>query len=290
MAAGDLITLDWQQEYNGLLLGDGTTFELIEGSNWFGWPAVTSSTVNRMGAHGGIPGRHSLPAKTFAATWDIKASDEATFKARRQAFSSAFAVRTEATDEQPFVFRVEDTLYQIKCRPIDQSIPLNNDFARLYTVAAVRFEASWPLVQSLLEKSVTLNIATTTAGLTFPLVFPLVFGAGTGGSASVVNVGTAPSPWRATISGDTPNPKITHVESGKFIEFSGLTVAAGDLLEIDSFNKTVLLNGVSSRRSYMTAASSWFELRSGTNTIQFSSGGATTGQLTFYWRDSYWGA
>ena len=288
MAAGDQILYDWQQEYNGLLLGDKTNFELVSGDKLMGSPTARSGTIASFGRHGGVPGRHLLPLRDFFLKWDIKAQDEDTFRTRRQLLGAAFAIRTEPEDELPLVFSLENRIYRINCRPIDNYIPLNMDFANFYTEAAIRFEAAWPFIESNSLGSATLSIATTTEGLQFPATFPLVFGAGTGGSASVVNNGNAPAPWVATISGDTPNPRITHVESGKFIEFVGLTIVAGDVLTLDSKNKSVLLNGTASRRSYMTAASRWFDLQPGSNTIQFSSGGITTGQLTFTWRDTYW--
>jgi phage-related protein len=162
-------------------------------------------------------------------------------------------------------------------------------FSLRYGKTDVRFEATDPWIYSNTEKSVTASPGTTTGGLHFPLDFPLVFGVGSsGGSGSATNAGTAPAPWTATITGSTPNPKITHVESGKWLELSGLTVEVGQTLEFDSKQRSILLNGTASRRGLLTPASTWFALQPGSNTIQFSSGGVTTGQLTFKWRDTYW--
>jgi hypothetical protein len=292
MAAGDLITEDYQYEYKGLLLGAYTPFELQQMSGLTSLPNVRTGSVDRFGQHGGVPGRHYEAIRTVAATWDIfDGNDPEAFAARREELQEAFAVISDPTNVQPFVWKHPGReKRRIYCRPVDRTTPLDREFSFLYGSVAVRLEATDPFVYSNDEKVASgITPGETTGGLSFPLTFPLVFGAGSsGGSASVHNGGTADAPWTATITGETPNPKITHVESGAFLEFTGLNIVAGDTLEIDAFNRTILYNGVASRRGFLTSASNWFWLQPGSNTIQFSSGGITTGSLTFRWRDTYW--
>jgi hypothetical protein len=290
MAAGDLIYQDWQQEYNGLLLGADSGYELISASEFLGYPNARTGTLPRFAAHGAVAGKHTLPEKNFTVKWDIFASSSADFETKRRDVERAFAVRTLPTDIIPLIYQIDGKKRMIDCRPLRLSLPLDLDTALGYTEWAVHFEAADPFAVSYEEYSSNFTVGTTTSGLAFPLVFPLIFGAGTGNSASIENDGTAPATWRAEITGSTPNPKIIHLESGNFIELVGFTVAPGDVLEIDSKNKTILLNGTASRRSFMTNASRWFDLQPGANTIQFSSGGVTTGSLTIYWRDTYWSA
>jgi len=292
MAVGDLITQDFQYEYKNLLLGAFTPFELQQMTGLASLPGIRSGSVDRFGQHGGVAGRHYQSIRTVAATFDIyDGLDDTEFVARRDELQEAFAVVEDPAEVEPFVWqhpgRGKMRLY---CRPVDRTTPTDRAFSFRYGVVSVRLEATDVYIYSNTEKSSGgISPGATTGGLTFPLTFPLVFGSGgSGGSASVQNSGTAPAPWTAFITGETPNPKITHLESGRFLELTGLTVSAGDTLEFDSKSRTILYNGTASRRGFLTAASSWFWLQPGSNTIQFSSGGVTTGQLTFNWRDTYW--
>lgn len=291
MAAGDLIVEDFQYEYNGLLLGAYTPFELQSMSGLASLPNVRTGSVDRFGQHGGVAGRHYQGIRTIAATWDIyDGLDEIQFAQRRNELQEAFAVISDPEGNLPFVWQHpgRDKL-RVYCRPVDRTTPTDREFSFLLGSVSVRLECTDVWVYSNTEKSLIASPGETTGGLSFPLTFPLVFGAGSsGGSEQAQNNGTAPAPWRAVITGDTPNPKITHVESGKFLEFTGLTVAGGDTLHIDSKNRTILYNNTASRRGFLTPASSWFWLEPGSNTIQFSSGGITTGKLNFFWRDTYW--
>lgn len=288
MAAGDLITEDFQYEYNGLLLGAHTPFELQQMSGLGGLPNVRSGSVERFGHHGGVGGRHYLSARTIVATWDIFDGDD--FALRRKELQEAFAVITDPAGDLPFVWKHPgQPKLRVYARPVDRDVPTDRNFSLKYGQVSVRLECNDPWVYSNDEKSFNASPGITTGGLEFPLTFPLQFGSGSsGGSQQATNEGTAPAPWTAVITGETPNPRITHVESGKYIELNGLNIAAGDSLIIDSRQRSILYNGTASRRGFMTPASEWFALDPGTNTIQFSSSGITTGQLTFRWRDTYW--
>lgn len=291
MADGDLIVQNFQYEYNGLLLGAFTPFELQDMSGLDSLPSIRSGSVDRFGAHGGVGGRHYQGIRTIMATWDIyDGLTDADFVFRRNELQEAFAVIEDPDDVKPFVWQHPGRpKLRAYCRTVDRTTPTDRMFSLRLGIVSVRLEATDPYVYSNTEASVVASPGVTTGGLDFPLDFPLVFGSGSsGGSQSVFNGGTAPAPWTATISGSTPNPKITHVESGKYLELQGLTVASGDTLVFDSKLRSILYNGTASRRGFLTPSSSWFELQPGLNSIQFSSGGVTTGQLTFNWRDTYW--
>ena len=66
MAAGDLVTADYMFEYNGLVIGAGTDYDLegISGLNGF---SARSSSVERFGRHGGSGGRHYANMKKIGS-------------------------------------------------------------------------------------------------------------------------------------------------------------------------------------------------------------------------------
>lgn len=85
--------------------------------------------------------------------------------------------------------------------------------------------------------------------------------------------------------------EIGNVTTGKTLVFAGLGISAGDYLEIDFRNRTILVNSLAtqSRYQYLTFPdSSWWSLAPGVNEVSFRpdtfSGNA---QAVVYWRDAY---
>jgi phage-related protein len=178
---------------------------------------------------------------------------------------------------------------RVYLRPLDKDIPTDLMFALEYGMVTVRFEMTDPWTYSNVEKSGSASAGSTTGGLEFPLDFPLAFGTASAGSVSATNNGTAKAPWEASITGEVSNPKISHLESGSHLELSGYTIETGQTLTFNAKDRTILLDGnVVSRRNYLTSSSRWFYLDRGSNTVQFSAGGPSTGSMTLRWRDTYW--
>lgn len=287
---GDLIVADWQQEYNGLLLGAGTPFELQSFKGLGSLPPVRSNSVPRFGSDGGTRSRHNLEGRELIGIWDILgATSDDDFRSYRDQLALAFAMINDPDDVKPFVYQIPGrTKLRVYCRPIARNTDWDLDFAARYGMSAVRLEAADPYIYANTERSLTLVAGTFSGGLDFPLTFPLHFGTAAGGSGNAYNGGTSPAPWVVTITGETPGPKIILGETGESLDLSTLTIATGDTLVIDSKDRTILYNGTSSRRGLLTPASRWFFLNPGSNTVQFTPSGVSTGNMTITWRDTYW--
>lgn len=126
-------------------------------------------------------------------------------------------------------------------------------------------------------------------GVEFPLVDPP-------GTVEITNAGDrdaypiirlfGPFGDEGTSSDETT---IENLTSGKSLVFAGMGISAGDYVEIDFRAKTILLNGTTSKYSYLLFPdSSWWTLRPGVNEIAFRpdtfSGNANA---VVFWRDAY---
>lgn len=293
MNPGDLIEDFYQYEYNGLLLGPGTLYQVLRVSGLTGYPAVRSGTVDRFGNHGGVGGRHYVPHREFTLVFDYAVETDAEFADARSELMRAFHPRVMPEDELPFVFwhpGAADKMY-IKARPIDFNSEVNRRFALKYPEHAVRFETTDSYHYGLTEYSTSLGLQVDLTGLTFPLTFPLNFGAAGSDTVTLTNNGSAPATWKCNITGMVQGPRLEKVDTGDVLNFPNLTVQAGEFLVIDEFQRQVLLNGVSSRRGDMTSASKWFKLDpEETTTIRYANNGSASGSTaTFYWHYAYWG-
>lgn len=102
------------------------------------------------------------------------------------------------------------------------------------------------------------------------------------GSGSVTNLGTAECYPLLRIYGPCTNPVLYNDTQGKALFFTGLTIAAGQFLEIDTREKTILYQGVATDSRYNTlvfTSSSWWTLSSGVNSLRFIPATSAAGSL-----------
>jgi len=297
--SGELIVADYQFEYNEFLFGCDTSFDVEELSGFLGYPNVRSSTVDAFGMHGGVRGRHYVPSRTFTVEMNIKGSeDPLNYSNLRAALALAFQPRSSPDEEIQFVYQVPPNIKRfVNCRPIDLVIPFDIRWANLkYPHVTARFECSDPRHYDLETNTEVATLPSPGGGLDFPLDFPLDFGAGTTSIIQLTNSGDAPAPWIASITGPVTNPRIeaiTATEGDVFsLEFSGLTLAVGETLLLNSRDRSVLLGG-QSRRAFLAASSKWFTIPPQPNaiTIAYTSDDSppTNSTCTFTWSNATWG-
>lgn len=109
------------------------------------------------------------------------------------------------------------------------------------------------------------GLPSTSGGMTFPVTFPFTFDEVlASGRVSLTNLGNIEGPVRLRIeagSGGLTGPKVTHVASGRSLEFATtLTIPEGNWIDVDMRAQTVLENGTAARNGWVTGRGwSWFE-------------------------------
>jgi Phage tail protein len=133
------------------------------------------------------------------------------------------------------------------------------------------------------------GLQTSSGGLAFPLVFPLDFGSSFGGgSMMVVSAGKKSTLPVWTITGPVTSPSILNSDTGEYLTFSGLYVAAGQTLTIDCDARSVMLQGTAPRRGFLVEGSTFFPIRKGPNPIVFQAQDYDPSvALICAWRDAY---
>lgn len=120
-----------------------------------------------------------------------------------------------------------------------------------------------------------IGLARSTGGRTYPRTYPLTYtGGGTttstsSGIAYAPNVGTYPTGATIRLYGPVSTPSIEHLESNSTMRFH-IDIPAGEYLELNLLDRSVLLNGTTSRRATLEVKSKWFMLQPGTNSIRYN--------------------
>ncbi|AGM09049.1 phage distal tail protein [Amycolatopsis keratiniphila] len=153
---------------------------------------------------------------------------------------------------------------------------------------SVQVTAPDPLRYSAELRVATCPLPSAAGGLKFPLTFPLDFGTGaTGGRLSLENTGTVAAWPTWKIGGPCADPVIINTQTGEELAFQ-IQLAAGEVLVVDTDARTVLLQGLASRRSVMLPHSRWFPLGRGGIDIAFRAAAYDPAtRLTAEWRDAW---
>lgn len=180
-------------------------------------------------------------------------------------------------------------------RAILRAMPLSGpDVLPMVQELQAQWKVPSGIVESVVEHVAEIAADGDESGRAYNLVFNRMYPGGIGaGMIRVTNAGNTDAYPVVRIHGPVTDPRLANETLDQRLEFSGLTIAAGDYVELDFREKTVQLNSnpglPQSRYRYLDfAASQWWVLEPGENLIRFypvtSSGAA---QAEVRWRDSW---
>jgi hypothetical protein len=160
---------------------------------------------------------------------------------------------------------------RIRLRADQQTAPLTDPLHQ-------QVQASWRAPDGVME-AVTEQIGTSDAvaagegGRSYPRSYPLTYAASSPvGAVTVMNDGSLDIRPLLRLYGPATDPRVENQSTGERLIFAGLTLLAGDWLEIDCRNKTARLNGLvdQSRLSLLDfAVSTYPRLVRGANTVRY---------------------
>lgn len=271
---GSLIIADGQIEWNGLLLGRGTSYAVAAILGWTDLPAVSSATTARPTRHGAWPGRHLAEPRFVTVEINMSAPGELP-----QAIADLEAATQVNAVERPLVIRLGGTSLMVWGRVLRRDIPISLDYGVDYLDGcAVQWECADPRRYELIEHELALPLPQPGPGTGWPWVWPVDWGLpGVSGAGTVMLDLPADTHPVITIRGPVTTPALTNHATGLALEY-GITLGLTDVLAVDTYEGTVLLNGTANRLYTATGRSapeeSWV-LKRGENEIDFRSGGVS---------------
>lgn len=288
MATGDLVTADWQAEYNGVALGDGTPFLIAQIDGLLDLPEVRSADKVRLRRNGLTAGDDFTGGRAITVTLEVAQTGTTSFN---DAVDQLARLTAPGGPERPLVLQIPGVAgggkRWVYCKPRRRSLPIGREFFYGLTAATVEFFSTDPRIFAADQGSASTTLATAGAGLTFPATFPVTFGAAAiGGLLSVTNAGSFATSPTIRIDGPVSNPRIENVTAGRTLAFD-ITLDAGDYLLVDTEQRTVMLNGTTSRYNALASASVWFELEPGTSEVRFSAPLTSAATMLMTWRSAW---
>jgi hypothetical protein len=264
--------------------GIAWTLEKVKG--WDGAPSV-GSVIQRSADHGGWPAAQFLGPRIVTLTLMASAPSQPLRDTARAVLNQAVAIGTTPSDLTTFTYG-EPVPKQAQCR-LNGSASIGETYPTLcdvvFTIPLVcpdprKYSTSQQTVQAILPAPIINPLALPFAT---PVYFPGAIPA-QDSAVSVLNAGTFETRPQITVTGPIVSPAVVNGTYGQSISFSGLTMAATDVLTID----------LDTRQSFLNAAfypadpfSQWFVAQPGANQIYL--GGVTTGgaSLTCSWQSAW---
>jgi hypothetical protein len=288
---GELITRDYQAQLGTLLLGTGTPYEILADAGMVGWddmPAMDTANVPRPTAPGAWPG--TIYPQTRIITMQMSVHDDG---AGHAAHVAALRAATTATlaGETPLAVQLAGQLLYSNVRCLQRSLPNGDNYAgRRTPKVMLQFEATDPRrYVAALSSAVTAPPAST-SGISWPITWPLTWpSTGTAGTAYVVNSGDFSTPVTLTITGPLTTPAVYRQDTGDVLELA-TTLAASDVVTIDSLADTLTLNGTPAKNllTDRSAPVSTFMMPPGSTGLALRAAVTDpSAKLTALWRSAY---
>lgn len=279
--------VEGQADINGLLVGLGTDYDLVQFNVWRRGVRAGQGGP-RAWRHGSWSGAEWRSEIIADITLHYGSATTAGWKLLNDAATAAFApVGDEAIDRELRFVR-GNVEYLLFGRPRVFEPDIRPGARR--AVADATFVALDPFLYSSVEQSAQMALAIFTGGLAVPAWLSLpVEGIKVGGEAPVINEGTAPTPLRLRIDGPVVEPRVALLRpDGKADALEvNFDLAAGQFLDIDTGAHLALLDGTDNRRGQVSG--DFPLLLPGTSTINFSANTPSEqAMLTVTWRHSWW--
>ena len=284
----------WQAELRGFTVGDGTDYPFFgEGPSWLGSGPLREQRTDRPEQHGQVAaGQDLLDSRRLVLPLVVAAADAVTLEDRLAALAAAW--QPSAGETVTLLLRTALSAWEMRGRPGRVEIPVTQDHRQGVAYPVVEFDALDPRGYSPTISSATVDLGTTTGGLTYPHGFPHEFGTVTAGLLAAENVGSAPTPPAVTIAAGPAGltgPVVENLTSGRRIAFD-VTLPFGSRLVVDFDERTVMLatspdlSGAANRADTVSRpSSSWWDLPPGRSDLRFS--GAGEGQMTVAWQSAW---
>ena len=275
MATGDLITTQFQFEFNGLLMGVDTAYEVV-GVEGLDLPGIRDETRKRPREHGVFD---LMPDLLDYRLVDL---DLEVLSTSYTPFDTLADATTDFDSLFPLVFMFHDSVKKyVNCRVRKRSTKVDRSTLLGNGRVSLQFWCPDPRVYSLTQSTLSPALPAVSGGLAFPFSFNLGFGSATSSSVYATNDGNMDSYPIFTFAGPLTAPTITNITTGEIFSTAS-AILSGQTLTVNCADKTVLL-GSTSRYSDVSSTSSFWSLVPGINEVKF---GATSGSgsctVSFY--------
>lgn len=255
----------YQWTYNGWTFGESTAVDVV-GVDGLGLPDIEDADLPLASSDGAQAGLDFYSGRTIRFDLELVAASDAALETLQDTIRRA---TVKQSVDLPLTLQLAgQAAKRIDCRPAGRRTKVDNRYSLGSPITELEFRAVDPFFY--LGTADTVPIAASATG-------------------SLPNDGDSATWFTATIAGPATNPKLLHVASGLYLDFSdngGLVVPGGQSLVIDSRKRTSILNSSTNAYGYLTPLSEFFTLDPGANSVTYTIT-AGSGAASLVYRDAW---
>lgn len=270
---------------NGLTLGtyaSGYLFKRLEG---FGFPQIAINVKERGNFHGAKLSGYRYSRRLITIELQILGTTLADYETKR---SNLIKALTIISGLNTVTFTTKSGLV------VTADCILNGEFEAgyksgngVFSDARIELVAPYPFFLGQTDESVDLAVSGG-GGFAIPFGIGLDMSTGSTGATTVTNDGNGEAYPIVTLYGTLENPSIYNETSGLYLALNYTLSTISDVLVIDFYNRTAVLNGSTNLKSYITG--DFWTLLAGANTIRLTSANTSdSGSGNIAYNDSYLG-
>lgn len=262
---GDSLTgADGQVEWNGVLWGPSTDVKvLLPVDGWYGTPNIDNLNVEKPGSHGAWDARKLAQQRIVSIKLQPDSGADPT---QVQTLIDAILAATGIPEDDtplPLVIKAYGPPKLAYGQVVDRPMVLDGDYNVGLPTVGVIVACADPRLYSLEREGVTVPI---------------------GAPTTLANTGNASTYPLIRIEGPVVNPVLTNTRLDRTLQFT-ITVADGDVLEIDTTNGTATVAGDNVMSSLTGGVPvSDFVLAAGSNPISYTANSGGSNGADVLWR------
>lgn len=284
--SGGLITEVGQWQIRELLLGPGTSYRIRRpGTTPHAFPDITSDDIPWDQAHGVHASADWAGGRRVPLKVGIMPGNRADALSALRDLQAAWA-----PSQQDIEIAWRDDLGTFRYVGRPRLADPNEDLVSAGIVEVdCRFLATNPFYESATESTASTGRTLPGTGFTPPFTPPFTLGASTAGTVRATNDGSVNAPWSGRLDGPLVNPVLTNLSTGDRLDFranGGLSLAAGEYVDLASDGRSVLLAGTADRRLTLGLDSRWWDFSPGDTDIELTADSGA-GTFTVRWRSAW---
>lgn len=251
---------------NNLTLGtvaSGYYFTRLVG---FAFPELRIDIKNRGNYDGARLGTYNYGRRVMSVDGEVWGSTKSDYESKRRALQQALGI-SEGLKTLTINTKSGLTLEVSVILNVELGIEYQKGNA-VFSNFRIEFVAPYPFLLSSTSTDTQLTPYTGGGGA-IPSAIPFSLGTGGSGAETINNAGNGTEYPTIKIYGSIENPSIQNTTTSKQFSLAYTLSTSGDYIEIDTYNQTVLLNGVTNIRQYLSG--DFITLEAGNNSIKLTS-------------------
>jgi len=267
-----------------LVIGSYASGFLLEKHSGFGMPSVRVDMKDRGHYHGANLGYSYYGKRGLTIEGEIVGLDMSDYEAKRRLLAETFDImKGEQTlfieTQGGLTVQIDVILANALEMPYEKGKMVRGKFQIGLMGAKPWFESIFPS-----EETVTLFNG---GGFAIPFAIPLAVDAGSDAEQVLDNEGNGFVFPIITVYGAATNPTIVNASTDQTLNINHV-LDADDYIEIDTYNRTAMLNGETNITNEITG--DWMILKASGNDIKLSmTSPDTNAKAVFSWRNAYIG-